>query len=413
MKKILFLSFLFMLFFSLMAVYGQDKSFSQPVELVESIPLETILDSPSIRNAPEVWLDMINEAEKTLDIEVFYICNEKGQPLENIINAIKEAAGRGVTVRIISDSTFYKTYPETLDELGKVAGISVRLIPLTELTDGVMHAKYFITDGKDVFLGSQNFDWKALNQIHEIGIRIRDEKFGQTVEKIFNLDWIICVAKDKNEYLSELEKTADVLNSRNTLSLQYKDETITLYPAFRPVGLIYKDMSWDEDAITGLINNAKEEVCIQVMDYSPVGRDKSFYPVLDNAMRSAAVRGVKVKMIVANWSNKKPAIDFIKSLSLVPNIEIKISNIPEWSGGFIEFARVEHCKYMIVDSDSTWIGTSNWEKNYFYNCRNLSVAVKSKTMNAELKEIFNKDWDGPYTEKVDPVKEYKAPKVKN
>lgn len=413
MKKILFLSFLFILIFSLMAVYGQDKSFSQPVELVESIPLETILDSPSIRNAPEVWLDMINEAKKTLDIEVFYICNEKGQPLENIINAIKEAAGRGVTVRIISDSKFYETYPETLDELNKVPGISVRTIPLTELTDGVMHAKYFITDGEDVFLGSQNFDWKALNQIHEIGIRIRDEKFGQTIEKIFNLDWIICVAKDKSEYLSELEKTADVLNSRNTLSLQYKDETITLYPAFSPVGLIYKNMSWDEDAITDMINHAKEEICIQVMDYSPAGRDKTFYPVLDNALRSAAVRGVKIKMIVANWNNKKPAIDFIKSLSLVPNIEIKISNIPEWSGGFIEFARVEHCKYMIVDSDSTWIGTSNWEKNYFYNCRNLSVSVKSKTMNSELKEVFYKGWNGPYTEKVDPVKEYKVPKVKN
>ncbi len=412
MKKILFLSFLFVLMFPLMAI-GQDKSFSQPVELVESIPLETMLDSPSIRNAPDVWLDMIKEAQKTLDIEVFYICNEKGHPLENIINAIKEAATRGVTVRIISDSKFYETYPETLDELNKVPNISVRIIPLIKLTDGVMHAKYFISDGKDVFLGSQNFDWKALNQIHEIGIRIRDEKFGQTVEKIFNLDWLICEAKDKSEYLSELEKTVDVLNSKNTLSLQYKDETITLYPAFSPVGLIYKDMSWDEDAITDMINNAKEEVCIQVMDYSPAGRDKTFYPVLDNALRSAAVRGVKVKMIVANWSNKKPAIDFIKSLSLVPNIEIKISNIPEWSGGFIEFARVEHCKYMIVDSDSTWIGTSNWEKNYFYNCRNLSVAVKSKIMNSELKEVFYKDWNGPYTEKVDPVKEYKAPKVKN
>jgi len=413
MKKILFLSSLFILIFSLMAVYGQDKSFSQQVELVESVPLETILDSPSIRNAPDVWMDMINEAKKTLDIEVFYICNEKGQPLENIINAIKEAARRGVTVRIISDSKFYETYPETLDELNKVSNISVRIIPLTEITDGVMHAKYFITDGKDVFLGSQNFDWKALNQIHEIGIRIRDEKFGNTVEKIFNLDWLICNAKDKSEYLSELEKKVDVLNSKNTLSLQYKGEAISLYPAFSPSGLIYKDMSWDEDAITGLINNAKEEICIQVMDYSPVGRDKTFYPALDNALRSAAVRGVKVKMIVADWSNKKPAIDFIKSLSLVPNIEIKISSIPEWSGGFIEFARVEHCKYMITDSDNIWIGTSNWEKNYFYNCRNLSVTIKSQKMNSELKEIFYSDWDGPYTEKVDPEKEYKAPKVKN
>ncbi|HPZ10251.1 MAG TPA: phospholipase D-like domain-containing protein [Candidatus Eremiobacteraeota bacterium] len=412
MRKFFVISCVFLfVFISVSFVLAEDRQ-NDSIELVESVPEETIYDFPDIRNAREVWLDMINNAKKTLDIEVFYICNEKDEPLESVIEAIKEAGHRGVTVRIISDSRFYETYPETLDELGKVSNISVRIIPLVNLTDGVMHAKYFIVDGEEIFLGSQNFDWKALKHIREIGIRVKDKKIAETVEKIFNLDWLICVAKDKDEYMDKLSFREDLVNSQNPVTLDYKGEKVIIYPAFSPEGLIYEDMTRDEDAIVGLMNNAREEILIQVMNYSPVGRDKVFYPALDNAMRSAAVRGVKVKMIVANWSTKKPAIDFLKSLSLVPNIEIKISSIPEWSGGFVSFARVEHCKYMVVDGDKVWIGTSNWEKSYFYTCRNLSVVVQSKDFNSKLKKIFEKSWNGPYTEMIEPEKDYKPLEVK-
>jgi hypothetical protein len=43
---------------------------------------------------------MINSAEKTLDIEQFYISNEKGEPLD-VLGAIVAAGKRGVVVRII------------------------------------------------------------------------------------------------------------------------------------------------------------------------------------------------------------------------------------------------------------------------------------------------------------------------
>ena len=84
----------------------------QNIELVESIPVETTLDNPDIRNTLEVWLEMINSAETTLDIEQFYISNEKGEPLDIILGAIIAAGKRGVKVRIIIDSKMYKTYPE-------------------------------------------------------------------------------------------------------------------------------------------------------------------------------------------------------------------------------------------------------------------------------------------------------------
>ena len=129
-----------------------------PLELVESIPVETILDNPDIRNTREVWLEMISGARRALDIEQFYISNAPGEALDTIITAIMQAAERGVRVRLIVDSRMYKTYPGTAESLGQRPGIVMRVIDFAKIAGGVQHAKFFIVDGKAVFLGSQNFD---------------------------------------------------------------------------------------------------------------------------------------------------------------------------------------------------------------------------------------------------------------
>src|SRR5882672_5095592 len=141
-------------------------------EIVESAPVESGLDNPDVRNAHEVWLEMINGARNTFDCEEFYVSAEKGEPLDEVIEAMKGAAGRGVAVRIIGDSRMHKTYPDPLDMLGKVKNITVRIIDFGKLAGGVQHAKYFIVDGEQIFLGSQNFDWRSLKHIHELGVRI-------------------------------------------------------------------------------------------------------------------------------------------------------------------------------------------------------------------------------------------------
>ena len=38
-------------------------------EFVESVPVETSLDSPSIRDTLPVWLEMFEKARKSIDIE--------------------------------------------------------------------------------------------------------------------------------------------------------------------------------------------------------------------------------------------------------------------------------------------------------------------------------------------------------
>ena len=397
MKKIILTSLL--LFSNYFGVCQKTARF----ELVESIPVETDLDNPGIRNAPEVWLEMINNARSSLDIEQFYISTQKGEPLEEIISAMVNAANRGVQIRILVDSKMYKTYPETVDTLGKQKNTSVRIIDFGKLAGGIQHSKYFISDGEDVFIGSQNFDWRALKHIHELGVHVKHDELAKLYQDIFNLDWKLSENNrpdDIRKYLRQKKYPApfSIINSVN--------DTMLLYPTMSPIGIIPDSTLWDETNIVRLIDKASTELSCQFLTYSPVTREKTFYAVLDNALRRAAVRGVKVRMIVSDWSKNHPTVDHLKSLSLVPNIQIKFSSIPDWSGGYVSFSRVEHCKYLVIDSSACWIGTSNWEKSYFYNSRNLGLIVKSQTVAKQVRSIFLKSWENQYTDLIKPEIEY-------
>ena len=376
-------------------------------EIVESVPIGTNLDNPDIRNTHEVWLEMINGAKRSLDIEEFYISDQKGELLQDVLAAIVDAGRRGVSVRIIADGNMHKTYPLPVDSLGKLQNITVRIIEFGKLTHGIQHAKYFIVDGEQIFVGSQNFDWRSLKHIHEIGVRIRNADAVKIYEDIFNVDWKLSEKNDSTLLSSVAPQKAYNLPVR---IVEEPGDTLVYVPTMSPKGLITDSALWDETNIVSLIDGAKHDVMVQVLTYSPSLRDGGSYTVLDSAMRRAAARGVHVKLIVSDWSIGPYIIEHLKNLARVPNIEVKFTSIPDYSGGYISFARVEHCKYLVVDSMMCWIGTANWEKGYFYTIRNLGVVVTSRKISSIMNRIFLKSWDGPYSTLVKPDGVYEARK---
>lgn len=390
-------------------VYSKEQIGGYPdFELVESIPVETMLDNPNIRNAPEVWLELINNAKKSLDIEQFYISNKENEPLEPIIQAIINASHRKVKVRVIAEAKFYKTYPETLARLKKEKNISVRIIDFSKLAGGIQHAKYFIIDSEQVFFGSQNFDFRALKHIHELGFRIKNPECTKIFLDLFELDWKLA---EKNVPLPKSEIQNPKSYKVPITITESDNQKITFIPVYSPTGWIPDESLWDEKYIIQMIDTAKQEVMLQVLTYNPGLKGGGYFPDLDQALQRAAKRGVKVKLIVADWSKRKPAIDYLKKLAVVPNIEVKLSTIPAWSGGYVSYSRVEHCKYLVVDSTRCWVGTSNWEKGYFYDTRNVGVIVYNEYITGLLRQIFMKSWNGPYTYLVNPSEEYVSPRT--
>ncbi len=387
------------------------------VTLVETAPVETILDHPEVPDAYRVWPRMMDGARTRLDVASFYFSNEPGSRLEPVIQAMEAAARRGVAVRVLSDFGFYKTYPQTLDRLERDPGVEVRLIDYRTLAGGVMHAKYFVVDGRSAYIGSQNMDWRSLAHIHEIGLEVELPDYAVLVDRVFEMDWSVAQPLDPDR--GGIPTAADTAAAAAAVAVppppfpyvEASGDTARLWPAFSPRGFLPDSTTWDLPLIIRAMNAARDSVHVTVLTYSPVARDSVIWNELDGAFRRAAGRGVRVELMVADWSKRKPVIGALQQLVRVPGMRIRLVTIPQAKEGFIPFARVTHAKYMTVDGNVCWVGTGNWEQTYFYKTRNVGVIVHGHELPAALDRDFNTLWSSPYAFPVEPDETYTPPRV--
>ena len=161
-----------------------------------------------------------------------------------------------------------------------------------------------------------------------------------------------------------------------------------------------------------LLAGAKRRVRVQVMDYAPLSfgpeRSRPFYAVIDNALRSGGARGAD-RADGGQLEHQKPDIAWLKSLALVPNVQIKVVTIPPASSGFIPFARVIHSKLMTIDDEIAWVGTSNWTGGYLDNSRNLELVMHSAAMSGRLDQLYQQLWNSVYAEPLRLDYDYPQP----
>ncbi|KIH44698.1 phospholipase D domain protein, partial [Ancylostoma duodenale] len=90
-----------------------------------------------------------------------------------IYDTLLKTAQRGVNVKIAQT---YKPegVPETSDLAAKSNGrIKVRSLDFTQwYPGGILHTKSWAVDGKHLYVGSANFDWRALTQVRELGLAV-------------------------------------------------------------------------------------------------------------------------------------------------------------------------------------------------------------------------------------------------
>jgi len=371
-------------------------------ELVYTAPVETKLDAPDLRNPADVWVEMIASAKKNLMFGQTYAVNRAGEPLERVMEAMDKAGERGVKTRFMVEKKMLRASdPATLERLKKIKGLELRVFEFGKLsTDGIVHAKYFVVDGNEAYVGSQNFDWRSLKHIHETGLRVLDKKIVGQVAAIFEEDW-------KDAGLLANKKPVPSYKERQGLVQPTLNERAYLVAS--PATMLPKGMIYSQDELVHLIGQAKQEVRIQVLDYSAAYRDNSYYGVIDVALRAAAARGVKVKLMVSHWNQEKPGIESLKSLSLMPNVEIRIVTIPRAKEGKIPYARVNHSKIMAIDDKIAWIGTSNWKGGYLDRLRNLELVVKDEKLARRIAQLHEQLWSSEYSAKIDPSRNYPMP----
>ncbi len=381
------------------------------IRWVATLPVESAIGDPRMAATTETWIEMIDAAERSLELEHFYLSHWPGEPSGGVIDAIGRAARRGVKVRLLLDVRFRTTYPMPAESLGRVTGIELRWLDMKKLSgDGVQHAKFMVVDGMHVYVGSANLDWRALKHIHELGVRVRDARVAGTFLRVFEHDWRAAGPADEPLAGPPPLRLPPLALAMLPLPLvQAPGDTAHVWPTFSPLGHIPDSTLWDLDHILRLIHSAREEIVVQALSYGS-GRGAERDSTLDIALRRAAERGVKVKLLISDWQADNARIRDLQRLARVRNIEARLSTVPEWSGGYIPFARVEHCKYMVVDSTWTWVGTSNWEPSYFRGSRNAALVMRNRPLAEQARAVFETSWRSPHATPVTATGRYE-PKI--
>ena len=381
-------------------------------ELIYSYPVETSLAEADLRLAQDAWPAMFDAAKKTIDIEQFYVSPSTGEPLEQSLQALERAAKRGVRIRVLLEQKFEKNSLDGIARLRSIPGIELRILDWSRINgSGIIHAKFFVVDSTEAFVGSQNFDWRALKHIHELGLRITDPGVVANVQKVFDHDW---EASDTKVYERGFKPEVTALKDAalEEATTPDADRSGRAYLVASPWRKNPRGVGDSESELVRLIGEAKTEIAVQLLDYNPTtySRPKRFYPPIDNALRDAAVRGVKVKLLVSHWNTDEHSVAHLKSLALVPGIEVRVITVPEAKQGRIPFSRTAHSKYMVADGSTLWLGTSNWAGGYLDESRNLEVVVKDAALAARSAGIHAHLWGSPYTEPLQILKSYPKPR---
>ncbi len=395
MKRLLILFAFAISFFSFSFEY-RGEGFKLIV--ATTIPVETTLKYDGNAKAYKVWIDAIKNAKKSIDFSEFYLTGKDRWPLSPVVEEIVNAAKRGVKIRFLVDVKMLKNSKELLDYFSKIPGIKITVFNWKHLTGGINHSKYFIVDDKICFVGSQNFDWRALKHIHETGILTDEPHIVKALSLIFNADW----------NYNNGDRSAYKKLSKKRVSFR-KDIFLTGSPQeFLPDG-----MRFSLEQLLEMIDGAKKEIKIQLLNYSTYVHGKNLrFDTISKALINAGKRGVKVRLMVSDWNLRKPGIESIKELSKAKNVDVKFVHIPvSKKEGFIPYARVIHSKVVIIDGKEGWVGTSNFGYDYFYSSRNVEVVFRIKKIIDQLNRNFEQLWNSQYAHILKPKVEYKQPKV--
>lgn len=325
------------------------------VEVTETAPSE--LNNLDIRDTGGVWLELIENAQSTIDIEAYYFSSTFPTfVLDNIYDALIEAGeNRGVEVRILLDSGG-PTDHEVVDELVGHDGIEI----LWRGGD-TLHSKYVIIDEEIVSVGSTNFSRPATathgGRNREINLTLHGEKIAETYTYIFETGWAQAGGEPRGaEYCWEeswLIPVADGTGDPNIIS------TI--------------------DAFKELFELAKERVYIYMYICAPPNE-------LTDAIENAIERGVRIKLLVDTESESEYQ-SALEELAELEGLDVNVIDLPA----------AAHPKLIIADSRWAYVGSSNIHFSWMYEGREVGALVDSKDIATKLEDIFITDLGSVYT----------------
>ncbi|XP_054652156.1 5'-3' exonuclease PLD4-like [Dunckerocampus dactyliophorus] len=398
---------------------GDNLSVDQcSMSLVESIPQHMQYKANVTFGIPleKAWKDLLSMATDELDVVSFYwtligkdinVNSSSDIPGQEILEQLQSLPSKNVSVRVVTSLPSIRENSTDLKIL-KQKGAHVRKVNFGRLTNGVLHSKFWVVDRKHVFVGSANMDWRALTQVKELGVVIYNcSSLARDLHKIFLSYWVM---GQPNSSLPAIWPATFDTHINKERPLLVKDGNITsrLYLAGSPPSFCPASRTQDLEAIISIISEAEHSIDVAVMEYLPTIHLRRYWPVIDTAIRTAAVeRKVRIRMLIScrqsSFSSMLPFLQSLASLDSIQEnitIQIKLYIVPMGNQTNIPFSRVNHSKYMVTEKVA-YIGTSNWSGDYFVSTAGVGLVIsqhaaspswKTKSVQSQLKAVFNRDW---------------------
>jgi phosphatidylserine/phosphatidylglycerophosphate/cardiolipin synthase-like enzyme len=279
-------------------------------------------------------LHAIAGAQRSVWVEVYLLTDR------NVINALEDAAQRGVQVRVLLELNPYGagtvSPQETLQEL-QAAGVQA------EGADSAYHythEKAIIVDGATLLILTANLTKSALGgssyaDNREYGIVDSAAADVQEAASIFQADW-----QRTTPTLSDPNLVVSPVNARARISAFIAGARSTL--------LVEDEEMYDQQS--------------------------------ENALIAAAQRGVNVEVVLPQPSGASSA-DLDVSRLLQGGVHVRyISNV------------YMHAKMMVADGHLAFVGSENFSATSLDQNRELGILIADQTVIATLTQTFQQDW---------------------
>ncbi|MFO8017377.1 MAG: phospholipase D-like domain-containing protein, partial [Promethearchaeia archaeon] len=145
----------------------------------------------------QVVVDLINQAQDSIYAELFYLYPTwpyyyGGQNNNPLMHALIDAADRGVSVKVILDSTWYNLEGDNNnDEAAAILKSHGVQIKYSNNSGGIekFHVKALIVDKEAVLISSLNWNENSATRNREIGIIVNSTEVASYYVQLFNYDW--------------------------------------------------------------------------------------------------------------------------------------------------------------------------------------------------------------------------------
>ncbi|MBT3392707.1 MAG: hypothetical protein HN833_03485 [Elusimicrobiaceae bacterium] len=358
--------------------------------IVQSIAKNTVPAHPETTTTLDAWLTMIKGAKKEILIQMPYMISKDGNKMKWLVKALKDSAESGVKVKILLDEMFTRKITATISTLRKYKNIEYKIVDISTVPNCIQHAKIIITDSQNVFLGSQNFDYRALDEISEIGLIVKNKSLAESFKDVFNFIWHQSANQTTHGYSFE-----NIVSNQNPISAKFKGEDIQIYPSFSPVDMFSQIHNTLISEIIKIINSSDDTLYLSVMTFNPTRN----WTEISDALIKAEKRGVKINLMFADWTLKKSASKIKKLQRQMPSATIKIATIPQ-PKEFIPYARVVHTKFIVADGNKLLLTTANFEKDYFYKNIDAGLTIKSKNIAKIFEDIFKDMFNSKFASQI-------------